>query len=198
MRQMLTRSTHAMACAVALVTLSACGGDADGEKTSTSTSASSASSEQTYDEDHIMTEVEKVDTAFRARDLNEGIPEDADWVTDEYRQSYNADAAKTRDSGVVKKGETTTTALHLDESEPDAPGGWYVTVYACTSSTVRVYIDGEDVSADPSDPSKPLPKGSRESVMLNRYTTPDGGTSWQLDGVTPLEGKDAQDTPCEQ
>lgn len=201
MRPMLTRSTQAAVCITALVTLAACGGDADGEKTSTSSassSTSSASSEPTYGEDHIMTEVRKAHKAFRALDPNALIPKDADWVTDEYRKTYNADTNELKDMGVVQKGKVTTKSLHLDKSDPDAPGGWYVSVYACTSSTLRAYIDGEDVSADPLDPNKPLPKGPQEGVLLDSYTTPDGGKSWQLDNVTPLVGKDAQGTPCGQ
>lgn len=198
MRPLLTRSTQAAACVAALLTLAACSGDADGEKTTASSSASSASSEPTYGEDHIMTEVRKADKAFRALDPNALIPEDADWVTDEYRNTYNADTNELKDMGVVQKGKVTTKALHLAKSDPDAPGGWHVTVYNCNVSTRRVYLDGEDVSADPLDADKPLPKGPRKSVLLDSYTTPDGGKSWQLNDVAPLEGKDAQDTPCEQ
>ncbi|CAM4069506.1 hypothetical protein [Janibacter anophelis] len=198
-----SRPTVVTACvATALMTLAGCGsGEGEGTDTtasSSSSNSSSASSEPTYDEAHIMTEVRKADRAFRALDPNELIPEDADWVTDSYRTKYNSDTKELKDAGLVQKGKVTTKSLHLATSEPDAPGGWQVTVYNCNVSTRRVYQDGEDVSADPLDPSKPLPEGPRESVLLDSYTTPDGGKSWQLDDVAPVEGKDSQDTPCDQ
>ncbi|MCT1618384.1 hypothetical protein [Janibacter hoylei] len=199
MRPMLTRSTQAAVCITALVTLAACSGDADGEKTSTSSassSTSSASSEPTYGEDHIMTEVRKADKAFRALDPNAPIPKDADWVTDEYRKAYNADNVELKNIGLVQKGKTTTKSLHLDKSDPDAPGGWYVTVYNCNVSTMRAYIDGEDVSRDPHDEDKPLPKGPRDGVSLDRYTTPDDGKSWQIDDSQIVSAADAKDSPC--
>lgn len=199
MCQLLTRSTQAAVCIAALVTLAACGGDADGEKTSTSSassSTSSASSEPTYGEDHIMTEVRKADKAFRALDPNALIPKDADWVTDEYRKTYNADTNELKDMGVVQKGAVTTKALHLAKSDPDAPGGWYVTVYNCNVSTIRLYIDGEDVTADPHDEDKAVPKGPRDAVSLDRYTTPDAGKTWQVDDSQLLSPTDAKDSPC--
>lgn len=195
---------RAMSTAAALVAsgalLAGCGSEPQ-EPTGTTTSSassstSSVSSEPTYDEDHIMTEVAKANTAFREHGLNTKIPKDADWVTDEYRKTYNDGMVELKEMGVVQKGKASTKALHLEKSDPDAPGGWYVTVYNCNVSTVRVYIDGEDVSADPLDADKPLPKGPRDGVSLDRYTTPDGGKSWQVDDVQVLSAKDAKASPC--
>lgn len=196
MRSLLTRSTQAVACTAALLVLAACGGDGDGETTGASSSASSASSDPTYDENHIMTQVRTANKAFREHGLNTKIPMDADWVTDEYRTTYNEGMVELKEMGAVQKGQASTTALHLAKSDPDAPGGWYATVYNCNVSTVRVYIDGEDVSADPLDADKPLAKGPRDGVSLDRYTTPDGGKSWQVDDVQVLSAKDAKASPC--
>ncbi|WP_169797260.1 hypothetical protein, partial [Janibacter anophelis] len=167
-----------------------------GTGTTTSSTSSSASSEQTYDEAHIMSAVRKTDKAFRALDPNATIPKDAEWVTDAYRKTYNSDVGELKDLGVVQKGTTTTEDLHLAKSDPDAPGGWYVTVYNCNVSTVRAYIDGEDVSRDPQDEDKPLPKGPRTGVSLDRYTTPDDGQSWQIDDSQILSPEDARASPC--
>lgn len=187
------RAAGIAALAAGAVLLTGCGGDSGGEETSSSTTASA---EPTYDEAYIMGQVKKVDAALRARDLNEPIPEDAAWASDKYRTAYNADTAQTKKSGLVTKGRVTTTALHLDTSDPDAPGGWYVTVYACATSTVRGYIDGKDVTADPNDPGKLLPKGPRDVVQHAGYTTPDDGKTWQLDRMTTLTEQEAKDSPC--
>lgn len=71
-----------------------------------------------------------------------------------------------------------------------------MTVYNCNVSTMRAYIDGEDVSRDPHDEDKPLPKGPRDGVSLDRYTTPDDGKSWQIDDSQIVSAADAKDSPC--
>lgn len=184
------------ACVAAvLVGLSGCGGEGEGTDTTSST-ASSTSSEPTYDKAHIMGKVQEVNETFHGLDPNAKIPADAGWVTDAYREKYNDDQDEYKKMGVEQKGKVSTTSLHLAESDRNAPGGWDVTVYNCSVSTVRAYIDGEDVTADPENPDKALPKGPRESVFLDRYSTPDGGKTWQLDDVQRLSGKDEEEAPC--
>lgn len=195
MRSMRARST-VVVCAAVLVALTGCSGNSESDKTSASSSTASASSKPTYDDDHIMAEVAKTNTAFRGHDPNALIPKDADWATDEFRGLYNADTKELKDMGVVQKGTVTTKALHLAKSDPDAPGGWSVTVYNCKVSTIRLHIDGEDVTMDPHDADKPLPKGPRNGVSLDRYTTPDAGKTWQVDDSQLLSPKDAKASPC--
>lgn len=114
MRPMLTRSTQAMACAAALVILAACGGDADGEKTSAS--SSSTSSEPTYnddydyDYDYAYAKAKNIDKKLKAHDSNKPLPEDATWVTDSYRDGYNAEVAEFKKANAVKKGKVTVNS----------------------------------------------------------------------------------------
>ncbi|CAM4193995.1 hypothetical protein [Janibacter anophelis] len=195
-----TRPTVATASlAAALVALAGCGGESEGTDTTTSASSSSASSttsEPTYDEAHIMGEVKKANTEFHGLDPNAMIAEDVDWATDAFRKSYNDNRTEYKEKGVVLKGKVTTDSLHLAKSEPDAPGGWYVSVYNCSSTTVRAYLNGKDVTLDPSNPDKLLPKGPRDNVFLDRYSTPDDGASWLLDNAKRLTGKEVAESPC--
>lgn len=195
MRPMLTRSTQAIACAAALVTLAACGGDTDGEKASAS--SSSRTSEPTYGDDYAYAKAKKVDKKLKAHDSNKPLPEDATWVTDNYRDGYNAEVAEFKKVNAVKKGKVTVNSIHLNKSEPDAAGGWMLSTYVCSTSTMRFYQDGKDVSSMPGDPDTPLPKGPRDSVHLQSFVTPDSGKTWQLDNVQLLSGKDAKESPCD-
>lgn len=68
--------------------------------------------------------------------------------------------------------------------------------YVCSTSTMRFYQDGKDVSSMPGDPETPLPLGPRDSAHLQSFVTPDSGKTWQLDNVQLLSGKDAKKTPC--
>lgn len=194
MRPTLTRSSMALACAAALLTLAACGGDADGEKTSAS--RSSTSSAPTYDDDHAFAEAKQVDKKFRAHDANQPIPGDTTWATDSFRQRYNAEVAEFKKVGAVKKGKVTVNSIHLEESDRGAAGGWTLSTYVCSTSTMRFYQDGKDVSSMPGDPDTPLPKGPRDGVHLQNYVTADDGATWQLDNVQLLSGKDAKESPC--
>lgn len=189
MRRANTRSAVVTACVTAsLVALAGCGGgDGDGTDTTSSTT-SSASAEPTYDEAHIMAEITEVNESFHRLDPNAKIPADADWATAAFRKRYNEGRAEYEDMGADLKGKITSTSLHLEESDPDATGGWDVTVYNCTESTVRAYIDGEDVTKNP--------KGPRTAVFRDSYVTPDAGKSWQLDDTQPLKGKEAEAAPC--
>lgn len=184
-------------CAALMMTVAGCGDSGGGETTEPSTtSSSSTSSQPTYDENHIMDEVRRVDKELRKLGPNDKISADAAWATSGYRTAYNEGVAATEDAGAKLKGKVTTDSLRLADSEPDAPGGWNVTVYLCATSTVRAYIDGEDVSADPEDSSKPLPKGPRTSAFLESFTTPDGGRTWQLDDSQVLTGTDGEKARC--
>lgn len=194
MRSMLTRSAQAMACAAALVTLAACGGDADGEKTSAS--SSSTSSAPTYDDAYAYTEAKKIEPKQRAHDLNKPLPEDTEWATPKFVQSFNKEMSTIKNAGAVQKGHIKATATYPAESDPDAPGGWDLTMYQCSTSTVRLYKDGKDVSGTPGNPSTPLPMGPQMNVHLKSYTTPDQGKTWQLDKSQYLSGKDAKESPC--
>ncbi|QNF93333.1 hypothetical protein [Janibacter sp. YB324] len=199
MRPTLTRSTPAMACAAAVLSLAACGGDADGEKTSaTSPESSAASSEPTYDDDYAYAEAKKTMPKLRRHDPNKPIPASADWATANYRRAYNEEVASFKKLGVTTRGTVQVTSTQLAESNRDAVGGWDLSVYVCSVSTTRLYdSEGNDVSADPVDASKSLPKGPRKGAHLYNYTTADQGKTWKLDEVLYLSGKDAEESPCE-
>lgn len=196
MRPMLTRSTQSVACVAALLTLAACGGGGDGEKTSTSAASSSASSKPTYDDEYAFAKAKKVNENLRAHDPNTQLPKNTKWATTSYIKAYNDSLAQMKKQGVTEKGKVTVTATHPAKSNPDAAGGWDLTMYQCSTSTVRYYRDGEDITADPADPSKPAPKGPQKNVHLKIYTTPDQGKTWQLDKSQLLRGKDAKESPC--
>lgn len=198
MRPTLTRCTQAMACAAAVLSLAACGGDADGEKTSaTSPESSAASSEPTYDDDYAYAEAKKAEEKYRAHDLNQPLAEDTEWATPSYIKAYNDQLAALKEQGVTQKGTVKVDSMHEETSNPDAVGGWNLTMYQCSTSTVRLYKGGKDVTARPADPTKPAPKGPQRSVHLLSYATPDDGKTWQLDKAQLLLGEDARDSPCQ-
>ncbi|SMC53017.1 hypothetical protein SAMN06296429_104294 [Janibacter indicus] len=198
MRPTLTRSTQAVACAAALLVLTACGGDADGERVSTTSSvASSSSSKPAYDDEYAYSEAKKSNEALLSHDSNKPLPEDVEWATANYIKTYNEALDAIQEAGAKQRGNVSVQATHLAESKPAAPGGWDLSMYQCSTSTVRLYKGGKDVTAHPLDPSKPLPKGSRKNVHLLNFTTPDDGKTWQLDKAQILSGKDAKNSPCE-
>ncbi|UUZ43937.1 hypothetical protein LP422_14755 [Janibacter limosus] len=188
-------TTTVVLCSALALILTGCGNDAS-ESSGSSSAPSSGSSSTMYGEDHVMDQVKKANTAFHGIDPNAKIPDTAAWATAAYRKKYNDDPAKYKDIGAVVKGKVSSSSLHLASSKPDAPGGWDVTVYNCTVSTQRVYIDGKDVTSDPKNPKKTLPKGPRDSVFSDSYTTPDGGRTWQLNNTQPVTGKQADESPC--
>lgn len=194
MRPTLTGYTQALACAAALLTLAACGGDADGEKTSAS--SSSTSSEPTYDDDYAYAQAEKVQTKVRGIKPNEPIPKGATWATRSYIKAYNEDVADQKNAGVVERGSVTVDAMHPLDSNPEAPGGWDLTMYQCSTSTVRYFKDGEDVTARPEDPNKPMPSGPQKNVHLLSFKTPDDGRTWQIDNAQLVYGAEVKETPC--
>lgn len=195
MRPTLTRSTQALACAAALLTLAACGGDADGEKTSASSSAPT-SSEPTYDDAYAFAQAKKVADKVRHRPAGKSLPKGTSWATGSYIKAYNDQIASLKEQGITEKGSLKVNSMHEGTSKPDAVGGWDLTVYQCSTSTVRYYKDGKDVTGTPGDPNTPLPKGPRENVHLLSYTTPDDGKTWQLDKAQQLLGEDAKESPC--
>lgn len=181
------------ACAVLVLALAGCGGGSDATDTT-----STSSSEPTYDESHATAEAERVDSTMRDHDPNASIPDDADWISDRYRQAFNEDLAELKKAGVTTKGKVETTSMHLAESNPDAAGGWDLSMYVCAVSTVRLYDrSGKDVTSYPDDTSKPLPKGPHEAVYLRSYVTPDEGKSWQVDRSQRLTGKEAKEASCD-
>lgn len=189
-------SRRAMSAAAAVVTcgvlLAGCGSEGEDERTSTS----SGSAQPEYDEKYLLGEITEIDKRFQAQDPNKPIPANASWATDNYRKVFNDDLAEWKKQGVVQKGKVRTTGIHIATSDPDAPGGWDLAAYVCVTSEARLYIDGEDVSADPEHPDKPLPKGPIKSVALDSYVTSDGGKTWRLDDSETLTDERAKDTPC--
>ncbi len=197
MREVRELTGAAALCAALMTTVAGCGDNGGGETTESSTTfSSSTSSQPTYDEDHVMDQVQKANTAFNAVEPNATIPDTAAWATAAYRKKYNDGLAEYRDIGAVVKGKVSSSSLHLASSKPDAPGGWDVTVYNCAVSTQRVYIDGKDATTDPENPAETLPKGPRHEVFLDSYTTPDGGKTWQLNNTQLVKGKKAEESPC--
>lgn len=195
MRPTLTRYTQALACAAALLALAACGGDADGEKTSAS---SSSTSEPTYDDGYAYAEARKVAPKLRKVGAGKLLPEDTAWATSSFIKAYNDEMSSLKEQGITEKGYVKVNSMHEEASNPDAVGGWDLTMYECSTSTVRLYKGGKDVTGTPGDPSTPLPKGPREAVHLLSYTTPDDGKTWQLDKAQQLLGEDAKEAPCEE
>lgn len=196
MRRVRTRVVAAVFGAALVTTMAGCGDDGADGADSTSTASSSAGSSPSYGEDHIMAQVKKVNTALQALGPTEKIPADADWATDSYRKTHNATRDGYKEHGAEVKGKITSTALHLNESDPDAPGGWDVSVYDCASSTLRLYVDGEDITPDPDHPGQVLPKGAQTEIYLKSFTTPDGGKTWQLDDSQLVKGAQAEESPC--
>lgn len=193
MRHHHTQTAIALA-GVAVLTLGAasCGKDAPIEPTSSSSSTSPV----TYDDTHAYTEAKKVATEWRSVPSGKQLPESSDWATASFIKAYNDQVANLKKQGIAEKGSVRVHSMHEETSNPDAVGGWDLTVYECSTSTIRAYKDGKDVTGTPGDPSTPLPKGPREAVHLLSYTTPDKGKTWQLDKVQQLLGKDAKESPC--
>ncbi|WP_068258970.1 hypothetical protein [Janibacter limosus] len=75
---------------------------------------------------------------FRRQRLHHEFVVRADWISDRYRQAYNDNLAKLKKAGVTTKGKVETTSMHVAESDPDAAGGWELSMYVCVVSTVRL------------------------------------------------------------
>lgn len=194
MRHHHTHTAIALA-GVAVLTLGAasCGKDEPVEPTS---SSSSSTSQVTYDDDYAYAEAKKVAPKLRKVAAGKPLPKSTTWATASYIKAYNDQVASLKKQGVTEKGSVTIDSMHEETSNPDAVGGWDLTMYECSTSTVRYYKDGKDVTGTPGDSNTPLPKGPQENVHLMSYTTPDDGKTWQLDKVQQLLGKDAKESPC--
>lgn len=194
MRHLKTTTTIAAAVAVVTLTATSCSSDpAEGTTSTSGTSSSSAPSpsETTYDDEHAFTEAEKVAKKAVARDRNEAIPKDADWATAAYKKDRADVLADSKSQGITIKGTTTWGGFKRNKSNPDAPGGWDLTGYVCTTSDTRAYKDGKDVSLGPD--GKPLPKGERDVVYLYSFTTPDKGETWQVHDAQQVEDESCDD-----
>lgn len=175
----------------ALLTLAGCGDDASAPPPTSSSPSTAVDEEQAY------AEVKKVDTKFRAHDQDEPLAADTTWASDAFRKQFNDDVAKREEQGLTRKGSTKVTGIHPSESKPEAPGGWDLSIFVCSTSTVRLYDkDGKDMTGDPSNPGQPLPPGPRDNVHLMSFTTPDDGTTWQLDKMHLIPNKYVEETPC--
>lgn len=175
------------------LTVTGCGGDGGGDSTSSSTTAA----DQAASEEHAVAEVERIDPLFRERPAGTPIPDDAPWASDKFRTGYNKSVADLKKQGITSKGKVTVTSTHLADSDPEAAGGWDLSMYVCSETTVRRYDkNGKDVTGDPEDPSRLLPKGPHPIVNLVSYVTPDDGQTWQIDRAQLLTGKDAEESPC--
>ncbi|KRE39509.1 hypothetical protein ASG73_04145 [Janibacter sp. Soil728] len=188
------RSTTVVASAVALVALLAgCGDDSDSDTVS---SSSSTTSQSAPDDEQAYAAAEKVEPKLGAHNPNTPLPDDVEWATSSYARTYNDSLAALKKQGVTKTGKVTTTGMFPVESDPDAAGGWDLTMYRCSTSTVRYLKGGKDVTASPDDPTKLLPKGPHKNVHLLSFTTPDQGKTWQLNKSQLLTGKGLKETPC--
>lgn len=183
------KTTVSIAAAAAVVTLSAasCSNSTDPGGTTTETTASPTTSEATYDDEHAFTEAEKAAKQAVARDPNSEVPQDASWATASYKAGRAEALADNRKQGIEIKGSRKWTGAKRGASNPDAAGGWDLTMNVCTSNTTRAFKDGKDVSLGPD--GKPLPKGARDVVELYSFVTPDKGKTWQVDQVQQLEGE---------
>lgn len=195
MRLAPTRSATVIA---ALVSLAGCGSGSETTSTPSGSSStpSGSPSTVTYDDGYAYAKAKKIVAKLPANDNSEPLPEDTAWATTKHITSYNDQLRALKDAGATKKGSITTTAVYLAESNPEAAAGWDLTIYQCSVSTARLYIDGKDVSADPMDSTKLLPKGPRRNAHLLSFTTADNGKTWQLDKVQLLAGERAEESSC--
>lgn len=184
-----TQLLAAITCAVAFA-LTGCSDEAS--DTTSATSLPSLDDDQAYDR------AVKIKPKMDAHDVDEPLPEGTAWATPAYIEKYNDGLATQHDNGLTLSGKVTTTATHPKDSNPDAAGGWDLTVYSCTTTTVRLHKDGRDVTADPRDPTKVLPKGPRDNVHILSFTSQDKGTTWQVDRSRMLSDEEAEKSPCAQ
>lgn len=189
MTRLRERAVLTVVCAVAIGAAAGCSDDG-------TTSESSTTSPSTVDEDQAYDEAKQLEERFFDLDANEPLPSDASWVTDSFRRARNEEITSLEEEGVTRKGSVTVNSTHLADSDPDAASGWDLSVWVCSTSTQRLYDeDGNDVSADPADPTKPLPAGPRDNVHIMRFTSPDDGDTWRLDKVQLVPSTN-KETPC--
>lgn len=191
MRTTPSRTLQATVCAITLIGLTACGSDSDTPTTS------SNSAEPTYDDDYAFEEAQAIEPKRRAHDPNTKLSEDTPWATKAYIDLVNSNYTAMKKEGVVEKGTVKVNSTHLAKSDPDAPGGWDLTLYQCSTSTIRYFKGDKDITTDPKNDGAPLPKSPRDNVHLLTFYTPDQGKTWQIDDVQLLTGKRAAEAPCD-
>lgn len=174
--------------AAAALTLAGCSGDSAADGTDgPSFTPSSSQSETTPTDEEVFAAAEASAKKDIALPPGARVPKDATWATDTFRSARAKAAREVEKQGLTFKGATTWRGARPEASEPDAVGGWQVTMHVCTESTTRVYKDGKDVSAGKD--GKPLPKGKRQVAYLYSFATPDDGKTWQVDGAQQEEGE---------
>lgn len=177
------------------VSLAGCGDDSSDASTSSSSSPASSSSNEDTDK-QAYAKAEKAIESKNQHDMNKPIPADAEWADDAYRKAIKDARAEDRKMKVTRKGKVTTDSVHPETSDPDAPGGWDLSVISCSTSTVRIYDDeGKDVTGDP-ETGETLPKKPQKGVHRYSFTTPDDGKTWQIHQVQRLTEDEAKESPC--
>lgn len=196
MRRKTPRALATAACAGLLaVSLAGCGDDSS--DASTTSSSESSSTSESPSKEHVNAEVKKAIKAKEQHDMNKPVPADAEWADDTYRKAVKDALAEDRKMKVTRKGEVTNDSVHPETSDPDAPGGWDLSVISCSTSTVRIYDDkGKDVTGDP-DTGEDLPKKPQKGVHRVSFTTPDDGETWQIHQIQRLTKDEAKESPCD-
>lgn len=186
-------------CAGLVVALAGCADEgSDTSTTSTTDSSGSASASEAAEDERAYDDAEKAIKAKDEHDFNKPIPADADWADSTYRKSVKDLIEDEDEKKVTRKGTIKTASVHPETSDRDAPGGWDLSVIACSTSTVRIYdAKGNDVTADPETPGEKLPKGPRQGAHRVSFTTPDDGKTWQIHQVQQLTEEEAKETPCD-
>lgn len=177
----------AAALAAAALAMSGCSGDSSAQEQTPTPSADPSTSEATPTEEEVFAAAEA--SAKKVVPMSPGarIPKDATWATEAFRKDRDEAADEVEKQGLTFKGKTTWLGARPEASDPDASGGWQVTMHVCSESTTRIYKDGKDVSAGKD--GKPLPKGKREVAYLYSFATPDEGKTWQVDSRQQEEGE---------
>lgn len=197
MRPAHTRPVAAFACAAAVVlSVAGCGSDKPAAETGAATSSSSTPSpEPTYDKAYAFAEAKKIEAKRDKADVWV-LPKDTPWATTRYITDYNKEAQAQKKAGVTEKGKVSNQVFHLDKLDRKAKGGWRLSIYECSTSSVRYYKGDEDVTVYPWDTSKPMPKGPRNNVHRIRYVSTDKGKTWQVDVSMLVYGDEVKETPC--
>lgn len=192
------RSVSAFACAAAVVlSVAGCGSDKPAVEADAATSSSSTPSpEPTYDKAYAFAEAKKVEAKRAALGPLEDLPKDTPWATAGFIKSVNEERAELRKAGVTVKGKITTTGQHVDKLDRKSKGGWRLTTYECSTSTVRYLKGDKDVTAVATDPSKPLPKGPHDNVHRHRYVSTDKGKTWKVQQSWLIYSDEVKETPC--
>lgn len=198
MRPVRTRSIGVVVCAAIVVTVAGCSSEGTAAETSTSAGSSSStpSPEPTYGKAYAFAEVKKVEAKRAALGPLEDLPKDTPWATAGFIKSVNEERAELRKAGVTVKGKIRTTGQHVDKLDRQSKGGWRLTTYECSTSTVRYLKGDKDVTGAATDPSKPLPKGPHDNVHRHRYVSTDKGKTWKVQQSWLIYSDEVKETPC--